>query len=457
MPRPRLAPQVLNNTSAPTRSGVDVRRMGSSRPLALLQTTTAREGLMGADAHPYVKVQGKEAKALFASKYVPMDDGTDVLKSAPGKVISQRGYGIRPCKYPVAVPKDPRIGFDNTLVDTTSGGFKVSKAGIIHHPQNAVLTDFHKGVLAGYDPASQPMWADGTYEETVANMRKEHSGLPETITFLPPPNARQDMFNVQALVGAQVYGDTLLRQEINKQFAEQRGEDIKAVLRKQGLSGQALEDATRAVEAGKARQEVARAVGLPPDAPEVSEIVRILPRRRMGVLDYFNQPGAGLGEGVNPFDMFPAVEPARPGRAPSPPRRGGDPFADLVDAELRRPMALPAPQRPAIEGGMARPAPHRDAGALVPMPMPMPPRPTGGGGRGGAGGGILNRIGNLGGDILSMLQRGGGDAGGGIDPFAERVPLLPAPPQAPRLMGPAGGGGGGRGKELVAKGKGNKK
>jgi len=295
MPHRGLAPQMIHNTSAPTRSGVDVRRMGSKRPLALLQTTTARETLLGADAHPYVKVQGKEAKALFQSKYVPMDDGTDVLVGCNKSTMSQRGYGNRPVCYPVDVPKTDRIGFDNTLVDTTSGGFKISKAGIIHHPQNAVYTDFHKGVLAGYDPASQPMWADGTYNETVAQMTKEHSGLPEEISFLPPHNPRQDVFNIQSLAGGEVYGDALLRKEITEKFAEQRGEDIKNILRKAGVGEDRIEASAKLVNEARVRQDIAKKIGLSADLPEVktiADLVMLAPGTRVNVI---KEGGAGVG------------------------------------------------------------------------------------------------------------------------------------------------------------------
>jgi hypothetical protein len=230
--RKSAAPKMLYNTTLPTTSGVDVLRIADRYAVNMNKSVASGIGLgVDGQTQAYIDVRGKKAKALFASKYVPMTDGTDVLTSLPQKLMSQRGYGNVPACYPVDVPTRARIGFDNTLVSiggrTGDKMASIYQAPIIHHANNAVYTDFPKGP-GGQNP--NPMWEDGTYDEMLAQVQKQHVAVPEEIKFLPPHDPRKSQFNAQALAGGEVYGNALLRKEISDYVAgqEKQKREIKA-------------------------------------------------------------------------------------------------------------------------------------------------------------------------------------------------------------------------------------
>jgi hypothetical protein len=170
----------------------------------------------------YMTAKGKLAKDIFSSKYVPMTDGYDLLTSCPQRLFSQKGYGNIPSITPAKVPTGRRIGFDNTLVSTATGeGIKVSCATTKTYANHSVTSDFPKGP-GGVAPA--PMWEDGTYDEMIGAIKKRHTGLPEGVNFMAPPDIRKDVFNLQALTGASVYGNALVSQEIAEGFAKEKKE-----------------------------------------------------------------------------------------------------------------------------------------------------------------------------------------------------------------------------------------
>jgi hypothetical protein len=103
----------------------------------------------------------------------------------------------------------------------------IYQAPVIHHANNAVYTDFPKGP-GGQNP--NPMWEDGTYDEMLGQVQKQHVAVPEEIKFLAPPDPRKSQFNAQALAGGEVYGNALLRKEISDYVAgqEKQKREIKA-------------------------------------------------------------------------------------------------------------------------------------------------------------------------------------------------------------------------------------
>jgi hypothetical protein len=181
----------------------------------------------------YIQPTKAQGKKIFASKVVPMDDGTGLLEGAEKRTMSQRGYGnIRTSRTEHAMPMH-RIGFNNTLADTSTGKIKMSSAspldykGIMMHPNNPVYSDFPKGPGQG---GSAPMWEDGTYASIYAQIQKKQE-TTGPITFQEPRNPRSEIFTAQSLAGGEVFGNELLKQTLEDEFANMKTEELTAAAR----------------------------------------------------------------------------------------------------------------------------------------------------------------------------------------------------------------------------------
>jgi hypothetical protein len=216
----------------------------------------------------YVKPDAKQARQIFASKYVPMTDGRELLRDCDKKTMSQRGYGNVQDSKLQTVSKTMRIGFNNTLVDTSNGKIVASHAPVIHHYNNAVKTDFPKGPGGA---APNKMWEDGTYEEMFAKVSKEYPAIPEKIKFKAPVDRRRKIFNLQAMTGAEVFGDAMLRKTLQDSFAEDRLAELKTAARKAlpTATEEQIEQAAQGLRVARRQQEIARKLRLPENNPLV--------------------------------------------------------------------------------------------------------------------------------------------------------------------------------------------
>lgn len=203
-----------------TRTMRDQQPVGGTYKMRMNQFVAPHVGLRGPDSqtNAYVKPTPTEARALFSSKIVPMDDGTELLTGAKKKPMSQYGYGNVVCSSLPSAPKVQRIGFNNTLSSTSEG--KISDCMMVPTYRNtAVCMDFDKGP-GGASP--NKMWVDGTYEETLAAIHKKQDERTKDLDLKMPTDIRRKVFNQQALVGAQVYGNELLKQNIEDEFNRER-------------------------------------------------------------------------------------------------------------------------------------------------------------------------------------------------------------------------------------------
>jgi len=226
----RLASNIAREQAVVTAmSGKITRTMRDKPPVSatykmrMNQFVAPHVGLRGPDSqtNAYVKPTAAEGKALFSSKYVPFTDGTELLTGANKRLMSQYGYGNVPCSSLPSAPKTKRIGFNNTLVDTSGGKLTVCMAEVRKYPNTAVYTDFPKGP-GGASP--NKMWVDGTYEETLAAIHKKQDERTKDLDLKMPTDIRRKVFDQQALVGNQVYGNELLKQNIEDEFAQERAQ-----------------------------------------------------------------------------------------------------------------------------------------------------------------------------------------------------------------------------------------
>jgi len=175
----------------------------------------------------YIKPTEKEGKALFSSKHVPMTDGTKLLTGADKRLMSQYGYGNVVTSSLPSAPKVQRIGFNNTLADTSGGKITTCMASVIKYPNTAVYTDFPKGP-GGAGP--NELFIDGTYEETMTAIHKKQDERTRDLNLAPVRDIRKEVFNEQALAGGQIYGNELLKQQLENEFADQRISQLEATL-----------------------------------------------------------------------------------------------------------------------------------------------------------------------------------------------------------------------------------
>lgn len=222
------------------------------------------DGQQSAYIHP-TKAQGKK---IFASKIVPMSDGTGLLEGAEKRTMSQRGYGnISTSRTERAMPMH-RIGFNNTLADTSDGKIKMSSAtpldykGIMMHPNNPVCSDFPKGPGVG---GSAPMWEDGTFATIYAQIQKKQE-MTGPVTFQAPRNPRNEIFTAQSLAGGEVFGNELVKQTLEDEFANMKTEELTAAARAaRPLASEAeLEEFTNQLRISRRAERIAQQLRLPP-------------------------------------------------------------------------------------------------------------------------------------------------------------------------------------------------
>jgi hypothetical protein len=222
------------------------------------------DGQQSAYIHP-TKAQGKK---IFASKVVPMSDGTGLLEGAEKRTMSQRGYGnVRTSRTERAMPMH-RIGFNNTLADTSDGKIKMSSAkpldykGIMMYPNNPVCSDFPKGAGIG---GSAPMWEDGTYAMIYAQIQKKQE-MTGPITFQPPPDPRKEIFTAQSLAGGEVFGNELMKQTLEDEFATMKNEELVAAARaaRPLATEQQINDLALGLQVERRAERIAQQLRLPP-------------------------------------------------------------------------------------------------------------------------------------------------------------------------------------------------
>lgn len=219
---------VTSKSGKITTTMLDVPPVGGTYKMRM-NRFVARDISVGLDGQTkaYIKPTAKEAKAIFSSKYVPMTDGTQLLTGADKKTMSQYGYGNVVTSSLPSAPKVRRIGFNNTLADTSGGKITTCMAGVIKHPNTAVYTDFPKGA-GGASP--NKLFVDGTYEETIAAIHKKQDERTRDLTLAPVRDIRKEVFQEQALAGGQIYGNELLKQQLENEFADQRLGQLEATL-----------------------------------------------------------------------------------------------------------------------------------------------------------------------------------------------------------------------------------
>jgi hypothetical protein len=216
----------------------------------------------------YIKPTPAEARAIFKSKYVPFSDQTELLTDASKKTMSQRGYGNIPKSTLDKITKVARIGFNNTLVDTSSGKITFSMAKPMAQPNNPVYSDFPKGPGVG---GSAPMWEDGTYRDTINAIHKiQDAPIVQFPSMMKDP--RKAIFDTQALVGEQVYGNELLKQTIADEFATERFDELRRSARiARPLATEAeLNGLVESLEVARRQERIARQLKL----PATSDVVR---------------------------------------------------------------------------------------------------------------------------------------------------------------------------------------
>jgi hypothetical protein len=222
-------------------------------------------GIRGLDGQTeaYIKPDAKQAKAIFSSKVVPMNDGTELLTGAKKKTMSQFGYGGVVSSSLPSAPKVQRIGFNNTLADTSGGKITECLAGVPSYRNTAVCVDFPKGP-GGASP--NKMWVDGTYEETLAAIHKKQDERSKDLDLKMPVDVRRQVFNQQALAGAQVYGNELLKQNLEDEFAKERQEQIRTAVRAQrpGAPQAEIDRMILDIEAERRAGRIAQQLRLPP-------------------------------------------------------------------------------------------------------------------------------------------------------------------------------------------------
>jgi NACalpha-BTF3-like transcription factor len=199
-----------------------VTRMSSQRPALLIANTTAKSRL-GLDdtAHSHDMSQ-KALKAIFEASTAGKPD-SDFLSDCKHKPIQYLGAsgGIVPTKHLAGIPKGNRPGITEQDVITKK------------YENFAVYSDFPKGA-GGVEP--NELWQDGTYEQMLGQVTKEHDVVPKEIVFRPAINPRQEKFELAGQVGAVPFGDALHRQEIRRYFDAEKEEYELSVLMNKGMT-----------------------------------------------------------------------------------------------------------------------------------------------------------------------------------------------------------------------------
>lgn len=247
-----------------TRTMLDTPTVAGQYKMRMNQFVAPNVTIAGLDgqAKAYYKPDAKQAKEIFRSKVSPMTDGTELLKGAPKKIMSQFGYGNVVTSSLPSAPKVQRIGFNNTLADT-SGGKIASRPCVTSYRNTAVCVDFPKG---GGGVSPNKLFVDGTYEIAIAAIQKQQDEMMKDLNLKAPMDIRRQVFNQQALAGAQVVGNALMNQNLEDEFARERLEQIRAAARAQrpGASDIELDRLVLDIEAERRAGRIAQQLRLPP-------------------------------------------------------------------------------------------------------------------------------------------------------------------------------------------------
>ena len=256
-----------------TRTMRDVARTGATYKMRMNQFVASNIGLgLDGQTKAYIKPDAKEAKAIFSSKYVPFTDGTELLTGTNKKTMSQYGYGNVVCSSLPSAPKVKRIGFNNTLVDESNGKITEYLAGVPTYRNFAVHTDFPKG--AGGVSANK-MWVDGTYEETMAAIHKKQDERTKDLDLKAPIDIRKQIFQQQALAGNQVYGNELLKQNIEDEFAQERTAQLQSALAaRPGMTPERIAQLGIEVQIARRAGQIERQLRLPSGSVVAREAAR---------------------------------------------------------------------------------------------------------------------------------------------------------------------------------------
>lgn len=213
-----------------------VTRMSSQRPGLLIANTTAKSRLGLDDTDHSSEFAQQSLRQIFEASKAGKPN-SDFLLEGRAKPIQYLGAsgGIVPTKHLACLPKGNRPGITNQDVVTKK------------YENFAVFSDFPKGA-GGVEP--NELWQDGTYEQMLGQVTKEHDMIPKEINFQPAINPRQEKFELAGQVGAVQFGDALHRQEIRRYFDAEKEEYELSVLMNKGFT----EEQARKAMMGVARE-----------------------------------------------------------------------------------------------------------------------------------------------------------------------------------------------------------
>lgn len=290
----------------PVAQANDIRRVRDQHQV-VMNYNTGFMGLESIDGQAYPTINQKGLKDVFASCFVPLDDGNKVLIEPDKKTISQRGYGNVVKRKPVGVPKGNRPGITNQDVD------------VIKHKNNAVYTDFPKG--AGRTDTTI-IWRDGTYDEAVLSATRQPRGIVPDQTFadILATNPRMREVALASQVGAVAYGDALARAEMEKYFNMEKKEYDKTLLRNLGFTDAEAEARLTTLARERLVNDIAKRFGFS-EKQSRNVLDLVVPgdyRTNADVLSAYHQARAERGlppeDGASNADVLGAFERERAGR-----------------------------------------------------------------------------------------------------------------------------------------------
>jgi hypothetical protein len=140
------------------------------------------------------------------------------------------------------------------------------------------------------------MWEDGTYDEMMAAVNKKHTEGP--VSFPAPKDRRREVFSLQALAGGEIYGDALLRTQMEGYMINQKLETYRELARKQipGGTPEQIEELAQRIGRERAVADAARRLGVPHISTVAQEAGAASFNRDYDLLTQL----AGLPRGANP-------------------------------------------------------------------------------------------------------------------------------------------------------------
>ena len=225
-----------------------VTRMSSQRPGLLIANTTAKSSLGLDDTVHSHDMSQKALKAIFEASKAgkPDSDFLSICKAKPIQYLGASG-GIVPTKHLTGIPKGNRPGITDQDVITKK------------YENFAVFSDFPKG-YGGVVP--NELWQDGTYEQMLGQVTKEHTVIPNEINFQPAINPRQQKFDLAGQVGSVMFGNKLHAEEIKHYFDLEKKEYDKTVFMNQGMTEEQAERAIKKLGKEKDAQALVKKLGI---------------------------------------------------------------------------------------------------------------------------------------------------------------------------------------------------